>query len=142
MMCAPTGENIKAELDSAVGTDFTVLEFDKDKLWTNPAVVPENCTMQTSQVFAQYTCIQSNDQLKNKYNTMSACTALAVFASLFFSLFVIGFGAKQKLQAIEWDLNTVTVADYAVEFAITPEAYQMWYQDHYAECGDEANNVP
>jgi len=122
-MCAPTGENIKAELDSAVGTDFTVLEFDKDKLWTNPAVVPENCTMQTSQVFAQYTCIQSNDQLKNKYNTMSACTALAVFASLFFSLFVIGFGAKQKLQAIEWDLNTVTVADYAVEFAITPEAY-------------------
>lgn len=73
---------------------------------------------------------------------MSASTALAVFASLFWSIFVIGFGAKQKLQAVEWDLSTVTVADYAVEFAIPPDAYMNWYQEFYEGSGDSDNNVP
>lgn len=79
--------------------------------------------MKIAQAYVQYTCVQTNEQLEDKYNIMSTCTACAVFASLFYSIFVIGFGAKQKLQAIEWDLNTVTVADYAVEFAIPPDAY-------------------
>lgn len=73
---------------------------------------------------------------------MTVATALAVFASLLFSLFVIGFGSRQKLQAIEWDMSTVTVADYSVEFAITPEAYMKWYDEIYKESGDADNGVP
>jgi len=28
---------------------------------------------------------------------------------------------------LEWDLATVTLGDYAVEFEISAEAYTLWY---------------
>lgn len=61
MMCTPTNTHIKDKIDTSIGTNITVIDFDKDSLWSNPSSVPANCTEQTSQVFVQYTCEQSKD---------------------------------------------------------------------------------
>lgn len=40
-------------------------------------------------------------------------------------------------------MSTVTVADYAVEFPITPDEYETWYTEEYCKTGgDEENNIP
>jgi len=81
--------------------------------------------------------------MNKKFKIMTVATTCGVFASLVFSLFVMAFGSKQKLHAIEWDMSTVTVADYAVEFTIPPEAYAQWFEDKYcAVDGDRDNGVP
>jgi hypothetical protein len=71
------------------------------------------------------------------------CSSCGVVIALLFSFFVIGFGSRQQLDQYQWDMSTVTVADYAVEFPIPPKAYADWYQNEYYKVdGDRDKGIP
>ena len=38
---------------------------------------------------------------------------------------------RQKIDYIEWDIATVTAADYTVEMPIDFRFYKSWYDEHY-----------
>jgi hypothetical protein len=71
---------------------------------------------------------------------MCVVVSMSTFIGLLFFLFIIYTHSNQKLQQVEWDMATVTVADYAVEFQINPESYQRWYQREYCKVGGDKEN--
>ena len=42
-----------------------------------------------------------------------------------------------KVKQLEWDLATVTAGDYTVEFDISKESYNDWYDYVYKKSGGE-----
>lgn len=72
-----------------------------------------------------------------KYDQMCLVVAIGVLSSM---LFLVAIRAKvigNKITVAEWDLNIVTVTDYAVEMLIDEAAYRHWFETsfHGAEGG-------
>jgi len=44
-----------------------------------------------------------------------------------FTIFVRWLYLKGKLNQVEWDMATITAADYTVEMAIKEKSYLAWY---------------
>ena len=55
-------------------------------------------------------------------------------ASLISLLFVINLSSLYKggkIQQLEWDISTVTLGDYSVEFELPRRNYEEWYNRTY-----------
>ena len=50
---------------------------------------------------------------------------------------------KGKLNQVEWDMATITAADYTVEMPIKEKSYLAWYQREYMKAdGDFSKEIP
>lgn len=60
-----------------------------------------------------------------------ACFAVFVY---FFSMITIQYiEQRQRNRFIEWDFNTITAADYTVEFKISNKMYENFISDYLDE---------
>ncbi len=48
---------------------------------------------------------------------------------------------KGKINQVEWDMNTITAADYTVELKINKESYIEWSKEIY-KTGDKQREIP
>lgn len=79
-------------------------------------------------LFVQFTCVQSEEEQASKFNSLITMEALAILVSLLFMIQVKRLYQGGKLQQLQWDLDTVTAGDYAVEWKIKPGNYEKWDQ--------------
>jgi len=60
-----------------------------------------------------------------------------------FTIFVRWLYLKGKLNQVEWDMATITAADYTVEMPIKEKSYLAWYQREYMKAdGDFSKEIP
>jgi hypothetical protein len=81
------------------------------------------CSDDLAQFFIQYTCEQSEDLQKFKYEVLAKASALIMFSALFFSRIVNYLKSTSKLDQMEQDANTITAGDFTVEMNIS---HDMW----------------
>ena len=73
----------------------------------------------------------NESQIDEKFDKLTLYSAIAIFISFFYFLKVRHLIEKQKIDFIEWDLATITAADYTVERKITKEEYDAFVQNKY-----------
>ena len=74
---------------------------------------------------------------------MALVTSTAILIAFLFSITVKSLFQGGKIKRLEWDMATITAADYSVEFEIPEVGYQKWYDEDYKKPGgDYDNNVP
>ena len=109
---------------------------------TNPSAVVDSsslydvdtgvgCIDAQSQFFIQHTCVMSQQQQDAKFRQIAFYSCIAVFVAFFYFLRIRHLMEKVNLDHIEWDLSTVTAADYTVNKVITHEEYNDWLENHY-----------
>lgn len=84
------------------------------------------CLSDDAQFFIQYSCVMNQDQLNAKFRQISLYVCIAVFVALFYFLRIRHLIEKTNIDHLEWDLATVTAADYTVEKTITKAEYDAW----------------
>lgn len=77
------------------------------------------CIDSQSQYFIQHTCVMSQEQQDFKFRQIAFYSCIAVFVACFYFLRIRHMMEKVNLDRIEWDLSTVTAADYTVNKVIT-----------------------
>lgn len=66
-----------------------------------------------------------------KYVNMSVFSCLAIFISLIFFSCMNNLRNKQKIGNVEFDISTITAADYSVEMPIEENFFNQWLNEHY-----------
>ena len=112
--------------------------FSTNDLWT---VIPElQCLDGT--VYLQYTCVMTEDQQYYKYLNLCIIVSLAILICFVFMIFIRWIIIQSKIRQLEWDIATITLSDYSVEFPISKESYLNWYENLYkAPDGDSGKQV-
>jgi hypothetical protein len=108
-------------MKDATSQSAYALKFNEANLWN--VKMPDECNDDQNTLFVQYTCIMSEEEQDVKYKEMCVVVSTGIFVCICFYLFARGTYSAQKLQQVEWDMATVTAADYAVELEIKSEAY-------------------
>ena len=89
------------------------------------------CGGPTNNLFVQYSCVQSEEEQEEKYNHIALAVATTCLISLIFVVVLQYLYKGGKIYQLEWDLSTITAGDYTVEFTISQDAYQNWYNNTY-----------
>ena len=121
-VCKPNSSRIASTLASSIGKESKLINFSLSDMY-NTSNTNSICKNSANDFFLQYTCIQSNAELSSKYNFISLAVSTACLISLLFVLLLQWLYKGGNIMQIEWDLATVTLGDYAVEFEIPAEAY-------------------
>lgn len=80
------------------------------------------------------------DFLKEKYNKLSLVACCAIFAAFVFTSFVYYMKRESRMIYLDWDMNTITVGDYSVEYKISNEAYN-WFLVNQYQPHDERSGI-
>ena len=84
-----------------------------------------DCYGETSRVFMQYLCLQSDDELLYKRNEGLGIVCLGCFAMSIYMLAVFYLDHTADLDYKLWDLSTTTAADFTAEMTIHPDQYNQ-----------------
>jgi hypothetical protein len=90
-------------------------------------------------MFTQFTCIQSNQEIHDKYKHLCASVAGSVLVAMLFTIMIRSLYYGGKIKLIEWDFATITAGDYTVELPIPEVAYIEWYDNEYKKAGGDAD---
>ena len=116
---APTGfYNVFKE--QCVGKqNCTINNFTKilDLPFANP------CNSGKTIFFAQIRCIQEDDVLQQKQFYAFIFVAMGIFACIGYKSTMLYRLLSNDVDFSQWDINTVTVEDYSLEYAITDEIW-------------------
>jgi len=100
------------------------------------------CLSNDSQIFIQFSCTISQDQMYTKYRQLSLYACITVFVALFYYLRIRHLIEKTNINHADWDLATVTAGDYTVQKLITPAEYISWLETHYKDGYYEGEKLP
>lgn len=142
--CKPNSDEFATVLANAVGqTEFTANI--NDSLFFAPSNTTDYgiCTDATDlpQLFVQYSCVQSNEEMYNKYNQLAVVTAAGVLVCLLFTIMIKSLYQGGKIKRLEWDMATITAGDYTVELKIPQAKYEQWYATTFNGSEDKSNGV-
>ena len=86
---------------------------------------------QDAHLFVQIPCINNASEIRwrNTIGLMIAC--LGVFIYLFAFLYIEYMRQVQENKFIDWDVSTITAADYTVEFEISHEMFSTFKNKFY-----------
>jgi hypothetical protein len=88
------------------------------------ADLPEECKAIGTTFFLQAECTQDVGLLNEKRRKGLAVACIGVFMALFFLIMSRYLRKMAAILTIEWDMKTVTAADYTVELKIRPGIYK------------------
>jgi len=111
--------------------DQMTLHMDKA---TNPALYKE-CINDNSLVFVQYSCTQDEGTQHKKWYELSIVACIYLMITVIFSMFIIYMKSLSKLNAIKYDISTVTASDFTIEMDISDEAYKHFLRNEYEPKG-------
>jgi hypothetical protein len=89
--------------------------------------VGETVFLDQARIYMQYVCdfseIKESNKLKGLYTTLTS-----VIACLLFSFVVYYKRVASEIEEKQWDLSTVTTADFTVDIEIPNEVWPLWKQ--------------
>lgn len=88
----------------------------------------EGCQNQLSQIFVQVGCTLASEGVADRQIQGLALGCAAVFIALFVLNFVDYIKQVQINEYVEWDVKTITAADYTIEFDIKPDFYEAFLE--------------
>jgi hypothetical protein len=88
----------------------------------------EECQNQLSQIFVQVGCTLASEGVADRQIQGLALGCAAVFIALFVLNFVDYIKQVQINEYVEWDVKTITAADYTIEFDIKPDFYEAFLE--------------
>jgi hypothetical protein len=101
------------------------------------ALKKERC-QDSSTFWVQYSCIQGDAEADDKKQDVLVSVVIGTLVCMLFSTTIYYLRQYGKIQAIQWDCQTITAGDYTAELDITDEGYD-WYlknvKDKYTEDG-------
>lgn len=131
--CTPTGSSITSAMNAAAGKTAFGFSFNTTQLWE--AGAPEGCDEPTNQLFVQFSCEMSPEEQYTKYQIMCGISSLGVLTAIVFAISVRYIKQAGNIKQLEWDVATLTAADYTVEFKINPNAYRVWKNSEFCAPG-------
>ena len=93
------------------------------------------------QLFVQFSCIQTDDQLFTKYSQLSIVVAMACLIAMLFTITLKSLYQGGKIKMLEWDIATITAGDYTVELKVCRDEYRDWYDTQYKTGEDFSDDV-
>jgi hypothetical protein len=82
------------------------------------------CHSSDSLLFIQYTCVQDNEMLFNKFNDLAIVSIITVSVAFFYMVFVWYWTDTSKLELLKYDISTVTLDDFTVKMDISLDDYE------------------
>lgn len=102
--------------------------------------MPADCLSDDAFFYAQYTCIQTNEALKDKYFQISTTIAICCLIAYLFTISLRHLYQGDKIRQLEWDMATITAGDYTVELKIDKSHYLRWKESVYKRPGGDFEN--
>ncbi len=94
------------------------------------------CSKGTATFFAQWSCEFPNEERQQRKLVGLLISCIGVFIALFYTVYVDYIKCVAKTNFIDWDVKTITAADYTVEMTIQDEMYEKFCSDVYeVNCG-------
>lgn len=97
----------------------------------------EMCLGELSSIFIQVGCVIPANELHERHIEGLVIACVAVFLALFIINYFDYIKKQQEYNYVEWDVKTITAADYTIEFDITHDFFEEWldkeaesYLDH------------
>jgi len=85
----------------------------------------------------------SPEQQSTKYWELCVISACGILTCCLFTIFTRWLYFKGKLNQVEWDMATITAADYTVEMKVKGKAFRAWYENEYLKPGgDHEQEIP
>lgn len=116
---------------ASTGDDSYVIPLNTDTMFAPN--VDKVCTDAKSMMFLQYTCIQSDDLLHEKYDQLNLAVALGLTLLIIYGLFIRYQKLGGRIKALDYDLTTVTAGDFTVELKITKTMYNNFINNIYKQ---------
>ena len=82
-----------------------------------------DCLSDDAFFYAQYTCIQKEDDLHHKYFQICTTIAICCLIAYLFTISLRHLYQGDKIRQLEWDMATITAGDYTVELKIGESHY-------------------
>lgn len=92
-------------------------------LWAEPDKTPSTCQTLFNPLFVQYTCVMNEGQQRAKYFGLCVISFCGLMTCFLFTILTRWLHYKGRLNQVEWDMATVTAADYSVEVDIKKRPY-------------------
>jgi hypothetical protein len=124
--CKPDYDAINKKMNAGKGSEFHTIDFNLDTLYWNKNAKPKRCNNNSNYFFVQYSCVQEESVLKDKYTHLVTAVSTGTLICLIFFNAMRYKNEQGKLQQVEWDVATITAGDYAVELPIPQELYYKW----------------
>ena len=86
----------------------------------------EECLGDLSSIFVQVGCEIPSEELIGRRELGLMVASVAVFLGLFIVNYFDYVYKTQEYNYVEWDVKTITAADYTIEFDIGPEFFEVW----------------
>lgn len=102
--------------------------------------MPADCLSDDAFFYAQYTCIQTREVLKDKYFQISTTIAICCLIAYLFTISLRHLYQGDKIRQLEWDMATITAGDYTVELKIDKSHYLRWKESVYKRPGGDFEN--
>lgn len=71
--------------------------------------------------------------MKDRYVKTATAVGIGLLMAFFFLIFIRYADASNSIQALEFDLDTITAQDYTIEFKISKQHYRVWLDSMYEE---------
>lgn len=84
------------------------------------------CVDNSTALYVQFSCINTDQNLALNYNQMAKVEAIAILIAILFFLQLRNLYEGSKVMQLEWDMATITAGDYTVEMKIDQESYEAW----------------
>ncbi len=88
------------------------------------------CSANDSVFFAQYSCLQSEQSLGAKRFQALYCVCMDIFLTLCFLTLIAYLRDLTYIMVKEWDIKTITVTDYSVEWEIPEEVFERFESEN------------
>ena len=97
------------------------------------ANAPAVCLSDTNRMFIQAHCKQSSEELESKRVLGLLVSCINGLIGLFFLAAIYYLTRSSKIKLIDYDVSTVTAADYTIEYMIPKHVYNTFLSEHYRE---------
>jgi len=74
-------------------------------------------------LFIQYTCEITEKEKEDKYDILALVSVIVMFVSFLFSQLIFFLQQTSKLDAIKFDISTITASDFTVEYEISKSMF-------------------
>jgi len=101
----------------------------------------DQCNVAGSLLFVQYSCVQPQEVLAQKYTHLSYVACIGVFCAALFIIVIYFMKRHSKMNQLDWDIQTITPGDYTLQYEITDEAYHWFLNEVYYPNNYEAQGV-
>lgn len=91
------------------------------------------CTKDFAKIYVQYTCMEDYSYIVEKRKVGVLVAALFLCMAAFFNIYMYKREKESIIQFKEWDLDTVTVTDFAVMMNIPDKVWKNFIKNNDAK---------